>query len=792
MKNVIAIVLAVFTVLTSLAMPPAAVAAEPAIRVAVVKTSVAAGAPYNNSTIYYQRCDAVRSDLQSEFGDANVVTISDAALNSSDPGTLDQYDVLVFTRAVAMTADQRRNVRDYAARGGGVVAMFQLANWDYVPGRTPAYKAVHQTYTPLGSSAEYANAWRWGETSELRRVKFINDPLMYQNWKAVGAPVSSHWILSQSAADLGRSSISLTFTRAGGDYNEINSYMPKTNLTPLLTYDVRNNASTNDDYTNDVNGTRFTVTGSPAGWATDYYFGRVVYYGFQLYDMARDTAYGSADTKAQALRLMINSVKWAAQHESYVNSNKAALNSGRTSFSRGTLTADHTVTNTGGLPLMGSMQAQLITPSGRLGYYYKHNNVVLPTSASNLKRWSFALGTSPERGTWKVRLSYVYWDYMRGGWVSSYRDILYTSNGSTLAYYATLNQVEPSTGRTPVGTVVAGTSRYDTASEIAAQAYSSGISAQRTAILTPGTAFQDALSASGLAGYYDAPILLTQPDALPTGTASQLKTMFSGEPSATVLIIGDTNNIAAGVDASVRAALSQAGVPAEEIVVRRIGSGDAYSRAAAIAMEIGLPQDGPLADTVIVASGEKFPDALSVSALAVRYKVPILFASTGVPGATAAALDALKPEHTLIVGGTAAVSTSVESWLETNGYRQPGVANNLSNPDSRLAGISRYDTSLEIMRVTCDPSFGGFSEAGLLVATGVNYPDALAGGPLASQSNRPLLLVHGKDLGLSSSVGGYLMQRRDDVPSPLTFLGGSLAVSNYVRGQIGVALHLTK
>lgn len=792
MKNVVAILLAMTMALTTLATPPSAVAGEPAIRVAVVKSSVTAGAPYNDASFYYQRCDAVVADLQKEFGSGNVVSIGDSALDSTDPGTLDSYDVLVFPRTVAMTALQRRNVRDYAARGGGVVGMFQLANWDYVPGRNPAYKAAHQTYAPLGSPAEYANAWRWGETSELRRVKFINDPLMYQNWKAVSAPVSSHWILSQTAADLGRSSISLTFTKVGGDYNEINSYMPKTNVTPLLSFDVRNNVSTADDYTNDINGKTFAVTGSPAGWATDYYFGRVVYYGFQLYDMARSELYCSADTKAQALRLMINSVKWAGQHDSYVNSNKAALNSGKTSFSNGTLTADHTVANTGGLPLMGSMQSHLIAPSGAVKYYYKHNNVVLPTSASHVKRWSFSVGTRPEKGTWKVRLSYVYWDYIRGGWVSSYREILYSSNGYTLTYAGNLNQVEPSSGRSPVGTVVAGTSRYDTASEIAAQAYSSGVSAQRTAILTPGTTFQDALSASGLAGYYDAPILLTQPTALPDGTASQLRSMFSGEPSATVLIIGDTSNIAAGVETSVRAALAGAGVPAGEIVVRRIGSGDAYSRAGAIAQEIGLPQSGPLADTVIVASGDKFPDALSVSALAVRYKVPILFASTSVPGATAAALDALKPQHTLIVGGTAAVSDSVESWLESNGYRQAGVANNLSNPDSRLAGTSRYDTSLEIMRVTCDPGFGAFSDTGLLMATGVNYPDALAGGPLASQSDQPLLLVHGKDMGLSSSVGGYLMQRRDDIPSPLTFLGGSLAVSDYVRGQIGVALHLTK
>ena len=63
---------------------------------------------------------------------------------------------------------------------------------------------------------------------------------------------------------------------------------------------------------------------------------------------------------------------------------------------------------------------------------------------------------------------------------------------------------------------LAGETQYDTAAAEALAAYPSGCS---TAVVASGESYVDALSATGLAGALDCPILLTGPDSLPDATA---------------------------------------------------------------------------------------------------------------------------------------------------------------------------------------------------------------------------------------------------------------------------------
>jgi len=88
---------------------------------------------------------------------------------------------------------------------------------------------------------------------------------------------------------------------------------------------------------------------------------------------------------------------------------------------------------------------------------------------------------------------------------------------------------------------------------------------------------------------------------------------------------------------------------------------------------------------VYIATGENFPDALGVGPVAALAHGPVLFvARNSIPSATQAELTRLHPDRIVIVGGTAVISTQVESQLKTWA------------PVSRLAGGNRYETAVAV------------------------------------------------------------------------------------------------
>jgi hypothetical protein len=98
--------------------------------------------------------------------------------------------------------------------------------------------------------------------------------------------------------------------------------------------------------------------------------------------------------------------------------------------------------------------------------------------------------------------------------------------------------------------------------------------------------------------------------------------------------------------------------------------------------------DGPV-PVVLVATGANYPDALAGSVLGAMQGVPILLVgkSLPLPDATVAALEALKPEEILVLGGAGAVGDDVVGAL---------TAFATSNKVSRLFGPDRYATAAAI------------------------------------------------------------------------------------------------
>ncbi|MBT2581296.1 cell wall-binding repeat-containing protein [Planococcus sp. ISL-109] len=129
--------------------------------------------------------------------------------------------------------------------------------------------------------------------------------------------------------------------------------------------------------------------------------------------------------------------------------------------------------------------------------------------------------------------------------------------------------------------------------------------------------------------------------------------------------------------------------------------------------------------TVVLATSGQYADALSAGPLAAHYgNAPILLSSTKtLTPAVEQELKRLKAKNIIMVGGTVALSASVESKLKSMGMTV-----------ERLSGKTRYETNEKINAKL--PSADG-----MFVTAGNNYPDALTAASVAVVKKWPIVLV---------------------------------------------------
>lgn len=172
-------------------------------------------------------------------------------------------------------------------------------------------------------------------------------------------------------------------------------------------------------------------------------------------------------------------------------------------------------------------------------------------------------------------------------------------------------------------------------------------------------------------------------------------------------------------------------------------------------------------ETVYVTTGVNFPDALAASALpfgnpvgrvssADESAAVLLTRPTSLPEATRAELERVGPDRIVVVGGPGAVSEEVLQELEDYG------------PVERVAGDDRYHTAVLLAEA--------FTSADMVVlASGQDWPDALAGAAWAKREAAPLLLVR------QDGVPGVTWSKLEQLlPSTMNVLGGPNAVSDEV------------
>ena len=294
-----------------------------------------------------------------------------------------------------------------------------------------------------------------------------------------------------------------------------------------------------------------------------------------------------------------------------------------------------------------------------------------------------------------------------------------------------------------------GNTRYDTMVAIA----DAGFTSSDTVVLASGENFPDALSASSLAGAYKAPVIMTSRDSL----SEQAKTEIERLGASKVFIIGSP----AAISTSVESMLGDMGLTTE-----RIAGSNRQETAAKVASKTA---DAKSPSTVIVASGENFPDALSISPYAYAKGYPIYLTEDrgALSLSTIKAIQSLGTvERVIIVGSSAVVSESSESQLES-----------IAPTVERWSGSNRYETSL---RIAEGAVADGMTWSNVVVASGENFPDGLAGASLAGKRGGVLLLTAQGD---ASAVAHAIASAKGKVKSCYV-LGSEAAVSANAKKQI--------
>ena len=297
-------------------------------------------------------------------------------------------------------------------------------------------------------------------------------------------------------------------------------------------------------------------------------------------------------------------------------------------------------------------------------------------------------------------------------------------------------------------TSIGGATRYDTSAKEALASFSSA----STVVISGGEVYADSIAGSGLAGALDAPILLTDPSSLPEVISNAIRTLGASK----VIVLGGEQAVSSHV-------AQQLGEIVGSGNVTRLSGPTRFETQMAL-YTYGVQNGLWSGDTAVVATGDGFADALSISPVSFKLKAPVFFTTDGaLPEAQAQAIVASGCKRFLIAGGTTVVSSSVEKTLSSYGQVV------------RLGGATRYDTSLSINRYAV--SSLGFSWDGVAFSSGQKPWDSLGGGSMQGKKGKLLSLLDNNGPMTEPSI--YV----DGKPASVVFLGGKDVYPNSYKAQ---------
>ena len=295
-------------------------------------------------------------------------------------------------------------------------------------------------------------------------------------------------------------------------------------------------------------------------------------------------------------------------------------------------------------------------------------------------------------------------------------------------------------GTTPDPGRVDGGDRVETGIKISQKYYDKA----KTVIVVRHDLFPDSMTASVLAKLKDAPILLNPTNKLDPRVGAEIKRLGAEE----VIIVGGPDSISEKVRVDLKAY-------DKDKDVERIAGVDRYGTSEMVARRVtGITGKK---NTGVIASGQVFPDALSVGTFASRDGYPILLVKKNlVPDQVVRAIKDLDIKKTYIAGGTNTISKSTEAKL-------PGVL-------ERMAGKDRYETSVAIAKSKFKDSKEAF------IASGEEFADALVISPVSGKYNRPTLLAS-RNKKTNAVVKKYI---EESYLTSITAIGGEKYLPNSI------------
>ena len=303
---------------------------------------------------------------------------------------------------------------------------------------------------------------------------------------------------------------------------------------------------------------------------------------------------------------------------------------------------------------------------------------------------------------------------------------------------------------------IEGGDRVDTSIDASEDLFPNGTN---TVVLANCERYTDVLTANPFAIQIKASALFTYKDKLPEKTLKEIERLGAKK----IYISG-------GYDAVSKKVVDE--LINKGYDVFRFDGVNRYDTARKIAIKIRENGNKNVAE---LASGENYPDALSMTSMAVKDNAPILLTKKdSIPSYTKQALAEWDIETIKIAGLDEAISNNVEKQIkngfaiEENNKKDSNVYDG-AKVVSRFGGKDRYETSTVIAKESYPNSELG------VYATGEKFPDALIAGNYAGRKKAPVLLVK-KDT-LPESVKKYTANSKIE---KVTIIGGSKAVSDNV------------
>lgn len=288
-----------------------------------------------------------------------------------------------------------------------------------------------------------------------------------------------------------------------------------------------------------------------------------------------------------------------------------------------------------------------------------------------------------------------------------------------------------------------GATRWETSTAIAKQVNGNKLDA---VVLANAYNFPDALTGTTLAGNKKAPILLVGNNDRDTVTLNYIKNNLKS--TGKVYVLGGSTAVSDGTLNKVKSLGFKN--------IKRLGGSDRYATNMSIVNELNVSKGS----SVIIANSMSYADSLSISGISGASNMPIFLVNGNLTSSALNKIKSIAPKNIYIVGSTTVVNNNIEKQLKSYG----NVV--------RLGGKDRFETSLKIANY-----FTKDTQTTALVSYGLNFPDALAGGALASKTSSPILLVN-KDV---TAQKDFLDKSNIN---KIFILGDKSVISDSVVGQL--------